>query len=128
MHWSDPVTEDPQRGSIEIWNLINATGDAHPKHIPLVQFQILSRQAFNVNQFEKSGKLVLAGNPSPPAPEEQHAYKDTVKTFPGTVTKLIMKFDLPSGASNLPGPFKFVWHCHILEHEDNVMMRPYVVV
>jgi spore coat protein A len=128
LHWSDPVTEDPQRGSIEIWNLINATGDAHPKHIHLVQFQILSRQAFNVNQFEKKGQLVLTGNPSPPAPEEQHAYKDTVKTFPGTVTKLIMKFDLPSGARNLPGPFKFVWHCHILEHEDNVMMRPYVVV
>jgi spore coat protein A len=128
-HWSDPVTEDPKAGSIEIWNLINATGDAHPKHIHLVQFQILSRQAFNVNQLENNGKLIFNGPPQPPRPEEQYAYKDVVKTFPGTVTKLIMKFDLPTGTTVIPGHrYTYVWHCHILEHEDNEMMRPFDVV
>jgi spore coat protein A len=127
LRWFDKVTEDPNHGSIEIWNVFNTTGDAHAIHIHLVQFQILSRQAFNVNQFENNGKIVFNGQPSPPAPEEVYAYKDTVKTFPGTVTKLIMKFDLPSGASIFPGPNTYVWHCHILEHEDNEMMRPYTV-
>jgi spore coat protein A len=128
-NWDDPVTEDPKVGSTEIWNLINTTGDAHPKHIHLVQFQLLSRQAFNTNVFEKSGKLVFNGPPQAPAPEEQLAYKDTVKAFPGTVTKLIMKFDLPTGTQIVRGRhYKYVWHCHILEHEDNEMMRPFDVV
>jgi spore coat protein A len=129
LRWFSPVTEDPKRGSIEIWNLINTTGDAHPKHIHLVQFQILGRQAFNTHAFEQSGKLVFTGPPQAPRPEEQYAYKDTVKTFPGTVTKLIMKFDLPAGANIVPGHhYTYVWHCHILEHEDNEMMRPYDVI
>lgn len=129
LNWDDPVTEDPKLGSTEIWNLINTTGDGHSIHIHLVQFQILSRQAFNTHQFEQSGRLVFNGPPRAPAPEEQYAYKDTVKTFPGTVTKLIMKFDLPTGANIIPGDhYKYVWHCHILEHEDNEMMRPYDVV
>ena len=128
-NWDDPVSEDPKLGSTEIWNIINTTGDAHPIHIHLVHFQILSRQAFNTNVFEKHGKLVLSGLPQAPTPDEQFAYKDVVKTFPGTVTKLIMKFDLPSGTRVIPGHrYTYVWHCHILEHEDNEMMRPFVVV
>ena len=128
-NWDDPVSENPKAGSVEIWNLINTTGDAHPKHIHLVQFQILSRQAFNTNIFEKSGKLVFNGPPQTPAPDELYASKDMVKTFPGTVTKLIMKFDLPTGTNVIPGyHYKYVWHCHILEHEDNEMMRPFDVI
>jgi spore coat protein A, manganese oxidase len=73
-NWDDPVTEDPKLGSIEIWDLVNTTGDAHPIHIHVVQFQILSRQAFNTNIFEKQGKLVFNGPPQPPAPTEQFAY------------------------------------------------------
>jgi spore coat protein A len=128
-NWDDPVTEDPKAGTTEIWNLINDTGDAHPKHIHLVQFQVLSRQGFNQNKFDTTGQLELIGHPQPPAPEEVNAYKDVVKSQPGTVTKLIMKFDLPTGTHITPGQrFHFVWHCHILEHEDNEMMRPYDVV
>jgi spore coat protein A, manganese oxidase len=128
-NWDDPVTEDPRAGSTEIWNLINTTGDGHPKHIHLVQFQVLSRQAFNLNKFDSTGQLEFIGNPQPPAPEEVNAYKDVVKSLPGTVTKLIMKFDLPTGTPITTGQrFHFVWHCHILEHEDNEMMRPYDVV
>jgi spore coat protein A len=128
-NWDAPVSEDPQLGSTEIWNIINTTGDAHPIHIHLVHFQILNRQAFNTSVFEKQGKLVLTGLPQAPTPDEQFAYKDVVKAFPGTVTKLIMKFDLPSGTPVIPGHrYTYVWHCHILEHEDNEMMRPFVVV
>ena len=71
----------------------------------------------------------MTGLPQAAPPEEQFAYKDTVKAFPGTVTRLIMKFDLPSGTQIIPGHrYTYVWHCHILEHEDNEMMRPFVVV
>ncbi|MGH9564647.1 MAG: multicopper oxidase family protein [Candidatus Angelobacter sp.] len=128
-NWDDPVTEDPKAGSTEIWNLINDTGDAHPKHIHLVQFQILSRQPFDQDTFDNTGQLVFTGPPHAPAPEEVNAAKDVVKSFPGTVTKLIMKFDLPSGTRVTPGQrFRYVWHCHILEHEDNEMMRPMEIV
>jgi len=128
-NWDDPVTEDPKVGATEVWNLINDTGDAHPKHIHLVQFQVISRQAFNQNKFDSTGELQLVGSPQAPAPEEQHAYKDTVKSYPGTVTTLAMKFDMPAGTPVVSGQrYKFVWHCHILEHEDNEMMRPMDVV
>ncbi|HEX7285736.1 MAG TPA: multicopper oxidase [Candidatus Angelobacter sp.] len=128
-NWDDPVTEDPKAGTTEIWNLINDTGDGHPKHIHLVQFQILSRQTFDQTTFDNTGQLVLTGKPQAPAPEEQNAAKDVVKSMPGEVTKLIMKFDLPSGTNVIPGHrYKFVWHCHILEHEDNEMMRPMDIV
>jgi spore coat protein A len=128
-NWDDPVTEDPKAGSTEIWNLINDTGDAHPKHIHLVQFQILSRQPFDQTTYDSTGQLVFTGPPQAPTADEIHAYKDVVKSYPGTVTKLIMKFDLPTGTKVVPGQrYKYVWHCHILEHEDNEMMRPMDVV
>jgi spore coat protein A, manganese oxidase len=128
-NWDDPVTEDPKVGSTEIWNLINDTGDAHPKHIHLVQFQVLSRQPFDQTTYDNTGQLVFTGPPQAPFPEEVQAAKDVVKSFPGTVTKLIMKFDLPTGTNVVPGQrYKYVWHCHILEHEDNEMMRPMDVV
>jgi spore coat protein A, manganese oxidase len=128
-NWDDPVTEDPKVGSTEIWNLINDTGDAHPKHIHLVQFQVLSRQPFDQTTFDSTGQLVFTGPPQAPTADELHAYKDVVKSYPGTVTKLIMKFDLPTGTQVVPGQrYKYVWHCHILEHEDNEMMRPMDVV
>jgi spore coat protein A len=128
-NWDDPVTEDPKAGSTEIWNLINDTGDAHPKHIHLVQFQVLSRRPFDQDTFDNTGQLVFTGPPQAPFPEEVNAAKDVVKSFPGTVTQLIMKFDLPTGTQVIPGHrYKYVWHCHILEHEDNEMMRPMDIV
>ena len=125
--WSDPVTETPQAGSIEIWRLINTTGDAHPIHIHLVQFQILDRQLFDPTQYP--GRLVFTGPRVTPPANERPAFKDTVKALPGEVTRFISKFDLPSGTSARRGQrFRYVFHCHILEHEDNDMMRPYDVV
>jgi len=125
--WADQVTETPKAGSVEIWRLINTTGDAHPIHLHLVQFQILDRQPFDTTQYP--GRLVFTG-PRVQAPRnERPAFKDTAKALPGEVTRIIARFDLPSGTPVHRGErFRYVFHCHILEHEDNDMMRPYDVV
>jgi spore coat protein A len=127
--WHDPITEDPKAGSTEIWSFANATADVHPLHVHLVRFQVLNRQAFDVQAYQQTGKLVLMGPPMPPERNERPAMKDTIKSYPGYVTRVIQRFDLPRGTSTVPGQeFRYVWHCHILEHEDNDMMRPYKVV
>ncbi len=127
--WHEPITEDPKAGSLEIWSFANATGDVHPLHIHLVRFQVLNRQAFDVQAYQQSGKLVLTGRPIPPERNERPAWKDTIKSYPGYVTRVIQRFDLPRGAEIASGEeLLYVWHCHILEHEDNEMMRPYKVI
>lgn len=116
--WDAPVTENPLLGSVEIWRLINTTPDTHPIHLHLVHFRIINRQRFDVNHYNRTGKLRFTGPPMPPDPNER-GLKDTVRANPGEVTRIIARF----------GPFtgKYVWHCHILEHEDHEMMRPLVV-
>jgi hypothetical protein len=126
--WDRPVTEAPRAGSVEVWRIINTTGDAHPIHIHLVQFQILDRQPFDPDALA-AGSLVFTGDRVQPPPNERPAFKDTVKSMPGEVTRVIMRFDLPTGTRVRRGDrFRYVFHCHILEHEDNDMMRPYDVV
>ena len=126
-HYRQPVTETPRVGSTEIWRIINTTEDAHPIHLHLVQFQILDRQPFDVERFPP--RLRFTGPLVPPPSHERGAPKDTVQAFPGEVTRLTARFDLPSGTRIGRGDrFRYVFHCHILEHEDNEMMRPYDVV
>jgi spore coat protein A, manganese oxidase len=128
-HWDDPITEDPKAGSTEIWSFANTTGDVHPMHLHLVQFQALNRQPFDAKTYLQTGKLVFTGVPMPPESNERPAWKDTIKTYSGYVTRVIARFDLPSGTLAKAGEeFRYVWHCHVLEHEDNEMMRPYKVV
>jgi spore coat protein A len=128
-HWDDAITEDPVAGATEIWSFANTTGDVHPIHVHLVRFQVLNRQPFDVRGYLETGRLVLTGNPLPPESNERPAWKDTVKAYPGYVTRVIQRFELPAGASVRSGDaFRYVWHCHMLEHEDNEMMRPYHVV
>jgi spore coat protein A len=127
--WHDPITEDPIAGATEIWSFVNATRDAHPIHIHLVRFQVLNRQRFDSTTTQATGKLATYGSPIPPEINERSAWKDTVTAYPGFVTRVIQCFDLPPGADVSPGKeHHYVWHCHILEHEDNDMMRPYKVV
>jgi len=128
-HWDDPITEDPKAGSMEIWSFANTTGDVHPMHIHLVQFQVLNRQTFDVKTYMQTGKLVFTGIPMPPESNERPAWKDTIKTYSGYITRVIARFDLPAGTQVNPGDeFRYVWHCHVLEHEDNEMMRPYKII
>jgi spore coat protein A, manganese oxidase len=118
-HWSMPVTENPVLDSVEIWNLINLTDDAHPIHLHLVRFQILDRRAFNIATYWATGEVKYTGAVVPPEPVES-GWKDTVRADPGMVTRIIIRFEGFTG--------RYVWHCHILEHEDNEMMRPFDVV
>jgi spore coat protein A len=117
--WGDPITENPIVGTTEVWNFINTNGDDHPIHVHLVQFQILERRPFDVDYYKKTKKIKYTGLPLLADPGER-GWKDTVKCPPGHVTSVIIPF--------FPYTGQYVWHCHMLEHEDYEMMRPYWVV
>ncbi len=119
LRWDDPITENPKLGSIEIWSLINISDDTHPIHLHLIQFQILDRQPFDVDHFNETGNLKYTDDRRGPEPAEK-GWKDIVSANPGEVTRIIGKFQPYTG--------RYVWHCHMLEHEDQEMMRPYEVI
>ena len=102
LDWGDPVTENPALNATEIWELHNFTEDAHPIHIHEVQFQVVDRQPF-----DGGGPIRRSAG--------RRGFKDTVIAYPGEITRVKARFDHPG---------RFVWHCHIVEHEDNEMMRP----
>ena len=118
-HWSMPVTENPVLDSTEIWSLVNLTDDSHPIHLHLVRFQILDRRPIVTSIHWEPGQFRYTGPAVGPGPGEA-GWKDTVRADPGMVTRIIVKFEGYTG--------RYVWHCHILEHEDNEMMRPFDVV
>lgn len=117
--WHEPVTEKPVLGSTEIWSFVNLTDDTHPIHLHLVRFQILDRRRFDQGEWLASKTIRYTGAPEPPLPNEM-GWKDIVQASPGVVTRIIVRFDGYVG--------KYVWHCHLLEHEANEMMRPFEVV
>jgi spore coat protein A, manganese oxidase len=117
--WHAPITENPVLNSVEIWNLVNLTDDAHPIHLHLVRFQILDRRRFDTFAYQNRDTLRYTGAATSPEPHEA-GWKDTVRADPGMITRIIVPFEGYTG--------RYVWHCHILEHEDNEMMRPYEVI
>ena len=117
-HWHMPVTETPRLNSTEIWSLVNLTDDSHPIHLHMVRFQLLDRRPFDLGVYQLTGKIVYTGPAVDVAPGEL-GWKDTVRVDPLTVTRIIVKFEGYAG--------RYVWHCHMLEHEDNEMMRPYEI-
>jgi spore coat protein A len=117
--WREPVTERPALGSVEIWELVNLTEDSHPIHLHLVRFQILNRQQFDADEYLTSGEMHLVGDPVRPPPEES-GWKDTVRAEPGLITRIIVRFEGYAG--------RYAWHCHVLEHAANEMMRPLEVI
>jgi len=118
-HWLEPVTEVVQLDSTEIWSLINLTDDTHPIHLHLVRFQILDRQPIAADDYITDEQLRPTGPVIPPPPHEL-GWKDVVQCPAGTVTRILVHFEGYVG--------RYVWHCHILEHEANDMMRPYDVI
>ena len=102
--WDDPIAQNPALGSVEEWELWNWSADAHPIHLHLVKFEVVNRE-------------IIGGAVRPPEPWEM-GWKDTVIAYPGEVTRVKALFDIPG---------LYVWHCHILSHEDNEMMVPYCV-
>ena len=111
----DSITENPQLGATEIWEIHNFTVDAHPIHIHQVQFQVVNREVIDPALSPHSSPY---GSAVIPREKWETGYKDTVIVYPGELTRVKARFDIPG---------LFVWHCHIIEHEDNEMMRPYRV-
>lgn len=147
--WAASISETPELGSTEDWILVNPTMDAHPIHIHLVQFQVIKRQYFNIDSYMAkwiglngdpplnhttvnvpSLDPYLTGTSTGPTASEQ-GWKDTVTVNPSEVVTIRLRWTEQNGN---PFPFDatagpgYVWHCHLLEHEDNEMMRPYIVV
>lgn len=139
MTWHEPTTEQIALGDTEVWEIYNATGDAHPVHIHLVNFQVLEvgeLEESDYNLVEKdqllhngeTGKgfnLQLVGDIEGFDDDDltqgyrdlelfEQGLKDTVIVQPNEVMRLVMTFDKPGD---------YVWHCHILSHEDHDMMR-----
>ena len=129
--WFQPITENPQLHSTEIWEIYNATGDAHPVHVHLVHFEVINRRSFKADLIEQPTQqhngtegvgfrlenIKVKGRTRRPDPSEQ-TRRDMVMALPGEVTRIKMTFDKPG---------RYVWHCHILSHEDHEMMRPFHV-
>jgi len=117
--WMDAITETPVVGEPEMWRIINPGLGYHPIHIHQLQFQIYDRIPFDVAAYNATGIIRYTGEPELP-PAYERGWKDTVQAVPGYVTRLIMRF----------GPYtgRYVYHCHILEHEDHDMMRPIEVM
>ncbi|MGZ8605562.1 MAG: multicopper oxidase domain-containing protein [Actinomycetota bacterium] len=115
--WADAVSENPDVGDTEVWEFFNLTADAHPMHIHEVAFEVVNRQALEIDPETEEPVMPvrLTGDPRPPEAWES-GFKDTVISYPGEVLRVRILFDAPG---------QFVWHCHIVEHEDNEMMRPY---
>ena len=118
-YWRQPITENPVLNTTEIWEFVNLTDDTHPIHLHMVRFQVLNRQRFDVDEYLMSGKMVYAGPLIPPL-ENETGWKDTVRADAGLITRIIIPFE------GYPG--RFVWHCHVLEHAANEMMRPFQVL
>jgi spore coat protein A, manganese oxidase len=129
MMWTNAVTESPLAGDIEIWEIYNTTMDSHPIHIHEILFSVLDRQPIS---FDKKAAMAVCGAELPtipiglkgkarPSEPYERGFKDTVIAYPDEVTRIVADF---SGAHS----GRFVWHCHILEHEDHEMMRPYNII
>jgi FtsP/CotA-like multicopper oxidase with cupredoxin domain len=126
--WHSPTTENPELGDTEIWEIYNATGDAHPVHLHLVHFEVIDRQEFTADVVDQpivqhNGTLgdgfrleniVLGAQVGTPDGYVENAPKDMVTALPDQVTRIKATFDKPG---------RYVWHCHILSHEDHEMMR-----
>ena len=129
--YMDAPTETPRAGTIEVWRIFNLTGDTHPMHFHLVNVQVLARQPFDGANF--SGTPVFLGPARKPDANEL-GWKETVRMNPNECTTVAMRFDLAKVPFNVPLSARtgvlgheFVWHCHILEHEEHDMMRPLIV-
>jgi FtsP/CotA-like multicopper oxidase with cupredoxin domain len=150
--WDTDDIERPSVNTVEVWNLINLTEDTHPIHIHLVQFLLENRQPIDAGQYlqdvfgtdELTPADVGTGERPYPSPDgyatgdatgplrSEAGWKDTIQAHPGEVTRIVIPFgpkagtDVPFG-ERVTHTGEYVWHCHILDHEDHEMMLPYVV-
>jgi spore coat protein A len=117
--WHEPTTELPKLNSTEIWEFVNLTEDVHPMHLHLVRFQVLDRRLFDTFAYIMNKKLTFTAPAVQPDANEA-GWKDVVQCSAGSITRILVKFEGYTG--------KYLYHCHILEHEANDMMRPFEVI
>jgi spore coat protein A len=133
--FEESPTETPRVGTVEDWVYVNVTGDTHPMHTHLVTCQVMGRTPFDADAYQAAyagpygvpggiDPTPFATGPMEPPDPTERGFKDTVKVNPGYFTTVRAKYDLPTGVTT---PQTYVYHCHILEHEDNDMMRPFTV-
>ncbi len=151
--WDGVLTETPKNGTTEDWIIVNLTGDTHPIHTHLATFQLVSRQSFKASKYmtdwlalntaggmppfpvgyvpiSLDPTLYIQGKATPARPNEM-GWKDTVQMNPGEVTIIRIRWTSQDGSAYPFDPTQgpgYVWHCHIVDHEDNEMMRPYQVL
>jgi spore coat protein A len=123
--FEDTTTFFPMLHEPEIWRLVNLTGDTHPIHVHLDAFQVLDRHPATIEQPEGANATVHIGHaPDDGIPhvldDNERGLKDTVRVNPNEVVDIVVRFDVFCG--------RYMYHCHILEHEDHDMMRPFVVM
>ncbi len=134
LNYTDPATEVYKDGQVVVWDIYNTTGDTHPMHFHLANVQILGRAPFDAS--EPNDVIFQPTGPWRSADPNERGWKESVRMNPGEVTRVIMKFSLPSVPFPVPGSpregmqngHEYVWHCHILEHEEHDMMRPLVII
>ena len=122
-HFEDTVNWFVDYGSTEVWSVLNLTEDTHPFHVHLVQFQALARDRYNTEGFQPE-----TGGTTTPVFFQKHGmldanemgWKDTVRVNPGELVSIAATFDSFTG--------RYMYHCHLLEHEDHDMMRPFIVM
>ncbi|CAI5989594.1 unnamed protein product [Closterium sp. NIES-65] len=134
----DPATEIAKEGTAELWNIINLSADAHAMHLHLIQHRAISRRPFDIAKFQAGkcsfkdkSKTSCYTGPAVDVNANERGWKDTTLSQPGEVLTIYTPFYQQSGvktfefdASRGPG---YVWHCHMLEHEENDMMRPLII-
>jgi spore coat protein A len=130
-HFEDATTFFPMLGEYEVWQLINLTGDTHPIHLHLDPFQILSRRAIRyeirqdgIDDFDLAASITLGRDPDDQLDhaidDNERGLKDTIRVNPHEIVELAVRFTTYAG--------RYMYHCHILEHEDRDMMRPFVTM
>jgi spore coat protein A len=126
------VTTTPAANAVEDWLLVNTPADTHPIHLHLVTFEVIDRRPFDVAAYDPKTQAITYTGPAAPGAPNENGRKDTVQANPGEVTRIRARFELPDeGTIVLPTGVdnpQYVWHCHILEHEENDMMRAFEVI
>jgi FtsP/CotA-like multicopper oxidase with cupredoxin domain len=130
-HFEDTTTFFPMLGEYEVWQLINLTGDTHPIHLHLDPFQTLARRPIRyeipdggIGERDLAATITLERDPRDELghtiDENERGLKDTVRVNPNEIVEIAVRFTAYSG--------RYMYHCHILEHEDRDMMRPFVTM
>jgi spore coat protein A len=130
-HFEDRTTFFPMLGMYEVWQLVNLTGDTHPIHLHLDPFQILSRRAIRyeipeggIEDRDLTAEITLERDPDDDLAhtidDNERGLKDTIRVNPNELVEIAVRFTNYSG--------RYMYHCHILEHEDRDMMRPFVTM